>query len=185
MQLRCQIIDGIWWIAKQLEDGKKITPVEPVVVAFQGEDIREQPNFWQILPCPNCGVDVDRGHDPLKHVYAEFGITPNEVIIPRKDVEDERMESDAPDHRQGWSERGGALHEGREQVLHSGQLVSLREANDRRGLEKDGLVPSVVVSRRGRSELVRVSILDVLLDWLEYLTKKVRRIRFRLLSERK
>jgi hypothetical protein len=71
--LRCVVVDDIWHVAYQLEDGKETTPVEPFVAAFQGEDERGEPPYYQILPCPKCGVETDRNHNPLKHVYAELG----------------------------------------------------------------------------------------------------------------
>lgn len=73
MVVRARVVDGIWWIAYQTEDKGKITPIKEEVVAFQGEDIRSIPQFLQVLPCPKCGVEIDKNHDPLKHVYVELG----------------------------------------------------------------------------------------------------------------
>ena len=39
-------------------------------------DHRQRPPFFQILPCPYCGVESDRGHEPLLHVDRRLG-TPN------------------------------------------------------------------------------------------------------------
>jgi len=178
--LRCDVKNGVWWIAKQLEDGKKITPVEPTVVAFQGEDIRESPPFWQILPCPNCGVETDKNHDASKHIYAEFGAD-SSVVVLRKDVENERMET----HPQaGGQERNGYLREGDErgrEVFHKRQLVSLREGGDRREPERNGMVTCKLVPRWRRV----IFLIDTLLDMLEHFTKRARRMRFRLLSDNK
>lgn len=176
--LRC-VVKDVWHIAQQLEDGKKITPVEPVVVAFQGEDVRNAPPYLQILPCPQCGVATDRNHDPLKHVYVGLGTTPNEVIVPRKDVENERMESVAPAGGQEWTGHRRDGDEGRGEVLHEGRLVSLRTSGDGYQPERNGMVHRVFVPRwRGV-----IFLLDKLLNALEYLAKRTTRIRFRLLSK--
>jgi hypothetical protein len=37
------------------------------------EDLRAGAPFYQLLPCPYCGVEEDRGHDPLKHVDPRLG----------------------------------------------------------------------------------------------------------------
>jgi hypothetical protein len=64
----------VWHIAYQTEDKGKIAPVKEEVVAFQGEDIRQSPPYLQCIPCPQCGTDEDRKHDPLKHIYVELGV---------------------------------------------------------------------------------------------------------------
>lgn len=72
MIVRARIVD-VWHVVYQTEDKGKITPVKEEVVAFQGEDERQNPPYYQILPCPQCGVETDKNHDPLKHVYVELG----------------------------------------------------------------------------------------------------------------
>lgn len=73
MIVRARVADGIWWVAYQMEDKGKITPIKEEVVAFQGEEERQNPPYYQALPCPKCGTNDDRKHDPLKHVYVELG----------------------------------------------------------------------------------------------------------------
>jgi hypothetical protein len=85
MILRCQVVDDVWWLALQLEEvvkGKlKIIPIgetnelidTPTVVSFQGVDQRYSPPYFQILPCPQCGVSEDNNHDPLKHMDPNLG----------------------------------------------------------------------------------------------------------------
>lgn len=36
-------------------------------------DERKEPPFYQILPCPYCGIEEGNDHDPLKHVDARLG----------------------------------------------------------------------------------------------------------------
>ena len=37
-------------------------------------DHRQRPPFVQILPCPYCGVETDRGHESLLHVDRRLGV---------------------------------------------------------------------------------------------------------------
>ena len=36
-------------------------------------DHRPRPPYFQILPCPYCGVEEDRGHEPRLHVDRRLG----------------------------------------------------------------------------------------------------------------
>lgn len=73
------------WTSERLEDPKEknqLKRFQPVVasVVFRrdsndqyGTDVRPSPPFWTILPCPYCGVQQDRDHDPLLHVDKRLG----------------------------------------------------------------------------------------------------------------
>lgn len=37
------------------------------------EDLRLDPPYYNIVPCPYCGVKEDRGHDPMKHINPALG----------------------------------------------------------------------------------------------------------------
>ncbi len=56
-------------------------------VSAQGEPIerRAKPPFYQLIPCPYCGVKEDRNHLPLKHVDPRLGtpITEEEEMFAR------------------------------------------------------------------------------------------------------
>lgn len=97
MILRCKV-EGNDWIAVQLEEmvkGKlKIIPIEetsdlintPQIAAKQVwtdrwtvQDLREEAPYYQILPCPYCGVVEDKNHDPLKHVDTHLNGKPEKT----------------------------------------------------------------------------------------------------------
>ena len=75
------------WVPTHLQDGKKLTPLEDQDAVFMvdaGEpgrsdqdpvkaDLRKHPPFYQILPCPYCGVEEDRNHEVLLHVDSRLG----------------------------------------------------------------------------------------------------------------
>lgn len=178
MILRCRVVDDAWWIAYQTEDGKKITPVEPTVVAFQNVDIRDVPPFWQILPCPYCGSETDR-HDPIQHV--DTHLLGNEVVVLRKDVKSERIQSLAQTGRSERYECGGIGSQDREPLLHLPCLLPRGGIVDGGDVPRIGMARSFFVPRWRRV----VFLFDAILNALEYLSKRVIRIRFRLLSENK
>ncbi len=90
MILRCRV-EGDNWIPIQFEEklkggNIKILTVEetqdlfytpPVVASLLEEpsqekvvvDLRIDPPYYQILPCPYCGVEEDKDHNPLKHIF--------------------------------------------------------------------------------------------------------------------
>jgi len=87
--LRCHVVInevGVkQYIPYALEDGKKVTPINDGVVAFNAfpngdkVDMRATPPFAQILPCPYCDSQHENKHEPLKHVDSKRGFTIAEV----------------------------------------------------------------------------------------------------------
>lgn len=81
--LRCNIVInelGVkQFIPFALEDNKCATLINDNVVVFnifpKGDkiDMRENPPFHQIIPCPHCGIREDSKHDPLKHTNPKLG----------------------------------------------------------------------------------------------------------------
>jgi hypothetical protein len=52
-------------------------------------DLRSKPPFLSIIPCPYCGTENDRKHDPLQHVNPKFGTPEEEVKALAKDIANE------------------------------------------------------------------------------------------------
>ena len=87
--LRCRVVInevGVkQYVPYALEDDKKATIISDGVVAFNvfpnGDkvDMRTNPPFVQILPCPYCDSEHENKHEPLKHVNPKLGI-PNEEV---------------------------------------------------------------------------------------------------------
>ena len=84
MILRCTKQDHgtfVSWIPFALEDNKGDFEVlfdqEMVFMVSKDNgmptDMRRNPPFYQILPCPFCGVETDRNHNPLMHVDDRLG----------------------------------------------------------------------------------------------------------------
>lgn len=48
-----------------------------LVLPFTGRvvDMRENPPYLSMSPCPYCGCENDRGHNPLKHTDPFLGIS--------------------------------------------------------------------------------------------------------------
>lgn len=42
-------------------------------------DLRSRPPFLSIIPCPYCGTENDRKHEPTKHTNSKFGTPEAEV----------------------------------------------------------------------------------------------------------
>ena len=71
--VRCKVVEtaGIkFWYP---EPGDAIFMVDTTVDPPVKSDLRKNPPFYQILPCPYCGVEEDRGHIALDHVDPRFG----------------------------------------------------------------------------------------------------------------
>jgi len=58
--------------AMLVKDNKPVFSISP---SGDKNDLRTKPPFISILPCPYCGTDNDRKHDPLAHVDNKFGST--------------------------------------------------------------------------------------------------------------
>ena len=66
---RCVTIEGTHCTVWLNVDGERVA-----YRCVGGPVIDERaPPFYQIFPCPYCGVAEDRGHDPLKHVDPRLG----------------------------------------------------------------------------------------------------------------
>lgn len=75
--VRCEVVkygERHYWF--KIEDNP-LAQLKAVAESVNGvvKDLRTEPPFYQILPCPYCGVEEDRNHDPLKHVHSELGKT--------------------------------------------------------------------------------------------------------------
>jgi len=87
--LRCKVhvneVGVKQFVPFALEDDKKATLINDGVVAFnvfpKGDkiDMRTNPPFVQILPCPFCGSENANKHDPLSHVDSRLGTSEAEV----------------------------------------------------------------------------------------------------------
>lgn len=42
---------------------------------YSDVEIKEGPPYYQILPCPYCGVLTDKEHDPMLHVDKKLGVS--------------------------------------------------------------------------------------------------------------
>jgi hypothetical protein len=74
--VRCKVVEtaGIkFWYPLSKSDAEAIFMVDTTVTPHVKADLRKQPLFLTILPCPYCGVEEDRGHKPLDHVDPRFG----------------------------------------------------------------------------------------------------------------
>ncbi len=73
---RCKVVEtaGIkFWFPLDKPEGEAIFMVDTTVIPHVKSDLRKQPLFLTILPCPYCGVEEDRAHKPLDHVDPRFG----------------------------------------------------------------------------------------------------------------
>jgi hypothetical protein len=71
--VRCKVVEtaGIkFWYP---EPGDAIFMVDTTVDPPVKSDLRNNPPFYTILPCPWCGVEEDRNHKPLDHVDPRLG----------------------------------------------------------------------------------------------------------------
>jgi uncharacterized C2H2 Zn-finger protein len=94
-----ELFNGVkQWVAIAIEDKEKAMLLRdniPIFDVFPGGDkidLRINPPFLTILPCPYCGVSEDRNHDPLKHINKALGklepfeLRPNITMEELKDL---------------------------------------------------------------------------------------------------
>lgn len=100
--LRCRVLvnaTGVkQFIPFALEEEKSSTPIQDGVVVFNvfpsGEkvDMRAKPVFHSIIPCPYCGTENDRKHDPTKHINPKLGISIIEVEMRARAIDEDNWQ---------------------------------------------------------------------------------------------
>lgn len=75
--IKCNVkfFDGVWlWIPEgSTQPIFRREGDSPIGNAVSTEDLRKNPPFNQIIPCPFCGVLKDFGHDISLHIDPRLG----------------------------------------------------------------------------------------------------------------